>query len=192
MIGVVHWGGNIGSLLNALNRISVSYSLVKEPDRIRDFDKLILPGVGNFAAVMDSLKQQGLLEPLLQEILNGIPYLGICVGMQVLLEGSEEAIGVAGLSLVKGICRKFKAKKVPQVGFNSVRSKTRYIENGGFYYFVNSYYCDVMENVSVAIANYEGEFCAALEKSNIFGVQFHPEKSGELGLKFLKDWCYAD
>ncbi|MCX7703939.1 MAG: imidazole glycerol phosphate synthase subunit HisH [Planctomycetota bacterium] len=191
MIGVVHWGGNIGSLLNALKRTGAPFSLTTKPSEIEKMKRLILPGVGNFGAVMESLKKQHLIEILLNRIREGVPYLGICVGMQILLEDSEESPGIKGLSLVKGRCRRFIAKKVPQVGFNSVRSKSSLIENGGFYYFINSYYCDVKEEVSVATANYEGDFCAALEKANIFGVQFHPEKSGETGLKFLRKWCDA-
>jgi len=191
MTGVVHWGGNVGSLLNALKRTGVPHRLIAGPEQVRSFERLILPGVGNFAAVMKRLRERGLDRALLEAMESGVAYLGICIGMQILLEGSEEAPSVKGLSVVRGACRRYRSGRVPQTGFNRVRSRTGLIEDDEFYYFVNSYYCEPEEDVCVATADYGVRFCAAIEKGRILGVQFHPERSAEAGLRFLKDWCDA-
>lgn len=191
MIGVINWGGNIGSLLNALKKIGAPFRLVEEPEQVGDCERIILPGVGNFGAVMKSLKMRALDEALLEAIENDRPYLGICIGMQILLEKSEEAPNVVGLSLIEGECKRYSSGKVPQIGFNRVRSKSDIIEDEEFYYFVNSYYCVLKENVCVATAEHGLVFCAALKKEKVFGVQFHPERSAEPGLRFLRSWVDA-
>jgi len=191
MIGVINWGGNTGSLLNALRKIDAPFRLVEEPEQVTGCERIILPGVGNFGAVMRTIKEKALNEALLEAVREGTPYLGICIGMQILLERSEEAPKVEGLALIKGECRLFKTGKVPQIGFNRIRSETNIIENDEFYYFVNSYYCVPEEDVCVATADYGLTFCAALGKDNIFGVQFHPERSAEPGLRFLRRWMDA-
>lgn len=147
---------------------------------------MVFPGVGNFGNVMWELKKRKLDEAIKKVIEVRKPFLGICVGLQVLFEESEESPNIKGLGVFKGKVVRFKKGKIPQIGWNKIKSKT--IGNG-YVYFVNSYYVvpadkEVIESTS----DYYIEFAAAVKKDNVLATQFHPEKSGEFGLEILKKW----
>ena len=182
-------GGNLGSVGRSLTRLGVNFNAVdlsNPPDGSRP---IILPGVGAFGAVMASLKEGDFDQIIKSLVLAGTPFLGVCVGMQVLFDSSEEAPGVSGLGLVKGQVVKFTKGKVPQTGWNEVKPANNQKWPAGFVYFVNSYYAKPeSETVTLYEANYFGSFCAAVSTENITAFQFHPEKSGEFGESLLKRW----
>ena len=181
--------GNIGSVKRCLERLGTGFRVVNAnnfPDGERP---LILPGVGQFGAVMQALQQNKFDCSLRDLILAGTPYLGICIGLQILFEGSEESPNVSGLGLFKGQVVRFQAGKIPQIGWNLIAPVSEGIGKTGYAYFVNSYYA--MPQIPSIIsykANYYGEFCAAVQSKNITAVQFHPEKSADFGSNFLKEW----
>jgi len=184
-------GGNIGSVRRCLNRLEVPFRAVgadNPPDGSRP---LILPGVGAFGAVMNHLRDIGLDDVVRKLVKGGTPYLGICIGMQILFDSSEESEGIPGLGLIPGTVVRFKSPKVPQIGWNFIES-----DNGassswpsGYVYFVNSYFPKPDEERAILYkSNYAGPFCAAVQTGNITAFQFHPEKSGEFGEVLLKRW----
>lgn len=179
MIELVDYGGgNLGSVERALQRLEQPYRLTEQPSGQHP---ILLPGVGSFGAVMHSLQQLGLDRRLPELLDEGVPFLGICVGLQILLESSEESPGVSGLGLIPGKVVRFRAPKVPQIGWNRIE--------GGFVYFVNSYYAQLQNPEHLWYsADYHGPFCAALRHRNISAFQFHPEKSGEFGQRLLQEW----
>jgi glutamine amidotransferase len=182
-------GGNTGSVRRCLNRLGVVYHDVdanKLPDGSRP---LILPGVGAFGAVMESLRRSEIDRVVPKLVKRGTPYLGICVGMQVLFESSEESPGSAGLGLIPGKVVRFQAAKVPQIGWNRIQPEQDGGWPEGFVYFVNSYYPEPTdENAVLYRADYGVPFCAAVHKDNITAFQFHPEKSGQFGGQLLERW----
>jgi glutamine amidotransferase len=153
----------------------------------------VLPGVGHFASIT-ALKQSGLQDGIERAIRCGIPFLGICVGMQWMFDGSEEASETLGMKLLPGECEKFPADvKSPHVGWNQIEISPRSLllkglESPSFVYFTHSFRVPVTD-ATVACCEYGGQFSAAVERDNLFGVQFHPEKSGEVGLKMLDNFC---
>lgn len=181
-------GGNIGSMSRCLKRLDVDFRIADQSNPPDGSRPIVLPGVGAFGAVMSRLMENEFDKVLSEKILNGTPFLGVCVGMQVLFEESEEAPGVAGLGLIPGMVKKYRAGKVPQIGWNRIEGK----ENGttdGFVYFVNSYYAvPTNDDVTLYQSNYFGPFCAAVKKDNITAFQFHPEKSGPLGQSLIENW----
>lgn len=198
MIVVIDYGlGNLASIENALKKIEVPVGVSSNPDVIKSAEALILPGVGAAGKGMENLRLRGLDKVIIEEVTQGKPLLGICLGMQLLLSFSEEG-RVECLNLVKGKVRKFEGElKVPQIGWNEVQVKSQKskvkslfsdVPDRSCFYFVNSYYCEPEEDVIVATTEYGVEFCSVLMRDNIIGVQFHPEKSGEIGMKFLKNW----
>jgi glutamine amidotransferase len=156
-------------------------------------DKIILPGVGHFSATA-ILEQSGLRTAILRRIAQRVPFLGVCVGMQWMFESSAEAPGIQGLGLFAGSCERFpETVKSPHVGWNSLTCHEgsrllRGIPSDSFVYFTHSYSAPIV-NATMARCEYGGEFSAAVEQDNLFGVQFHPEKSGDLGLKLLENFC---
>ncbi len=187
MIAIIDYGaGNIMSVKKALDYLGVQSRISSNPKDILTADRVILPGVGNFGDCMKNLQKRNLIEPIKEFINSGKPFFGICVGIQLLFESSEEAPDIKGLGIIKGKCVKFRQGKVPQIGWNNITSKT--IGNG-YVYFVNSYYAIPDDkNIIESIGDYYNEYVAAIKKDNIFATQFHPEKSGEFGLKILKRW----
>lgn len=182
-------GGNIGSVRRCLQRLGISYRDVGADNLPGGARPLILPGVGAFGTVMDSLRKNNLDESIRKLVAAGTPLLGVCVGMQVLFDSSEEAPGVAGLSLVPGQVVRFIADKVPQIGWNHVDASQPGWE-AGYVYFVNSFY-GRPDNQEVVLyrAHYGGvDFCAALRTGNITAFQFHPEKSGAFGASLIARW----
>ena len=182
-------GGNTGSVRRCLQRLAIQYRDVG-PDLLPDGNRpVILPGVGAFGAVMDSLKRGGVGDTVRKIVQEGTPYLGICVGMQVLFDSSEESPNTAGLSLVPGEVVRFKSNKVPQIGWNHVEPKQTGDWPPGFVYFVNSYYPRPDDPaVTLYGADYGVNFCAAVQTGNITAFQFHPEKSGPFGGQLLERW----
>ena len=169
-----------------------------DPRAVADAPALVLPGVGAFGAAMGQLERQGLIEPLLKRIEAGVPFLGVCLGLQMLLDGSEEDPGVPGLGLVPGDVRALPSTvKVPHVGWNQVEVCTcsdlfADIPGGSAFYFVHGYAAVPRSPGDVlAVTDYDGvSFVSAVEVDNVAGVQFHPEKSSTLGLRFYRNFAH--
>jgi glutamine amidotransferase len=194
MIAVVDYcAGNLTSVKKALDHICVDAIVTRDPNVVAGADKIILPGVGHFSSTA-VLEKSGLRTAILRGVEQGVPFLGICVGMQWMFESSAEAPGTRGLGLFSGACGRFpESVKSPHVGWNSLACNNRSrllrgIPSGSFVYFTHSYSAPVVKP-TVARCEYGGEFSAAVEQDNLFGVQFHPEKSGTLGLKLLENFC---
>ena len=194
MIAIVDYkAGNLASVKKAFDHLSAETVVTADPNEVARAEKIVLPGVGHFGATK-TLEDIGLKETVRESIARGVPFLGICVGMQWMLASSEEAPGVAGLGLWPGACRRFPAEvKSPHVGWNSlqIRNGSRLLGNvpdGSFVYFTHSYRVPLLSATS-AECEYGGRFSAAVEQGNLFGVQFHPEKSGAVGLKILERFC---
>jgi glutamine amidotransferase len=188
MIGIIDYGcGNLKSVKNALNYLGICSKIVKKPEEIEECEKIILPGVGSFGFAMQSLRKKRLEKPIKDAIKKGIPFLGICLGLQILFEKSEESPGIKGLNILKGKVIKFKNGKVPQIGWNKITPKRLF--KPGYCYFVNSYYI-IPEDKSIisATTNYFGKFTSIITYKNITATQFHPEKSGKFGLEILMRW----
>jgi len=182
MITIIDYGiGNLGSVANALDQLGAKYRISNNQKEISSSTGLILPGVGAAGTGMKNLKARQLDQLLKQQIKFGKPFLGICLGMQLLFEYSEEN-STQCLGILKGRVKKFtKEKKVPQIGWNSVTPNNKY------FYFVNSYYCLPQDqSIITGTTEYGEKFASIVSKDNILGVQFHPEKSGPAGFKLLK------
>ena len=197
MIAVFDYGaGNLRSVENTLAELGCEYELVRDSAGLRRASRIILPGVGHFGQIMRSLDALGVREALLERIGAGIPFLGICLGLQALFESSEEAPEVRGLGLYAGAVRRFPVgARVPHMGWNQLEARgvsklLRGLEGQPFVYFAHSYYVPVNERAA-AICTYELPYTAALESGNVFGVQFHPEKSGAVGLRIVKNFLEA-
>jgi glutamine amidotransferase len=188
-------GGNVGSLLRSLERLNIPYQLCAGGDTPNGFPTgeypIILPGVGAFESLMQALHQRKHVEHLqhlVQE--KRTPFLGICVGLQVLFESSEEASNQCkGLGFLQGTVVKFQENKVPQIGWNYINAKQSTWENG-FVYYVNSYYAIPTDKTAILYESTYGDttFCGAVRKNNITAFQFHPEKSGLFGQSLIANW----
>lgn len=195
MIAIVDYkAGNLTSVKKAFDYLGAETVVTSDPVKVRKADKIVLPGVGNFAAT-SALNDSGLRDAIVDSIERHVPFLGICVGMQWMLASSEEAPDVHGLALWPGECSRFPGNvKSPHVGWNSLQIRNRSslllrgIEPGSYVYFTHSYRVPLLASTS-AECEYGGGFSAAVEKGNLFGVQFHPEKSGAAGLAILKNFC---
>lgn len=191
MICVINYGGgNLRSVTNLLSYLGYNCCVTDKKADILAADKIIFPGQGHFGQSMTALKEKGLDFSIHQAIEKRIPFLGICVGLQVLFETSEEAPGVHGLGILKGKVEKYKSGKTPQIGWNEIKTtNNNSFLTDGFYYFVNSYYVNPLDkNIISSVSDYHGEFCASVEKENLAAVQFHPEKSGEIGKTAINNW----
>jgi len=193
VIAIVDYGaGNISSVKKALDYLGAGAEVTTDPVTIAAAEKLLVPGVGHFSRCQ-ALNMQ-LRKAVLESIASRKPFLGICVGMQWLFEGSTEAPDTPGAGLFSGQCARFPASvKSPHVGWNQIdlRGSSRLlrgIPDSSFMYYTHSYRAPVMEQ-TVAATEYGGEFSAAVERDDVFGVQFHPEKSGLVGLKILENFC---
>lgn len=193
MIAIIDYGaGNLTSVKNALDFLKADARIVSTPEEIAKADKIILPGVGAFGFMMNNLRERKLERPILKAINDKKPFLGICLGMQVLFEKSEETPGIKGLCVFKGKAIKFKRGKVPQIGWNKIipsKESNNSIFKRDYVYFVNSYYViPENKNLIAARTDYEESFVSAIQYKNITAMQFHPEKSGKDGLELLRRW----
>jgi len=189
MIAIIDYGaGNVSSVKNALDFLNVKSIITSEKHEIEAADKLILPGVGSFGPTIRGMRKNKLDEVIKNQIVNGKPYLGICIGFQILFDSSEEDPNEKGLGILKGKVVKFKNGKVPQIGWNKIIPKNNFFTED-YFYFVNSYYVIPNNNELIAATtDYHVNFASAIKKDNITAVQFHLEKSGKAGLKLLERW----
>ena len=195
MIAIVDYkAGNLASVTKAFDHLGADSVVTADPEQVSKAEKIVLPGVGHFAATR-ALDDSGLRESILAAIERGISFLGICVGMQWMLASSEEAPDVHGLALWPGECSRFPSGvKSPHVGWNSLQIQSPSsrllsgVPSGSFVYFTHSYRVPLLTATS-AECEYGGRFSAAVEQENVFGVQFHPEKSGVVGLTILENFC---
>jgi imidazole glycerol phosphate synthase glutamine amidotransferase subunit len=195
MIGVINYGaGNLGSVMNALEKLAAPARFARDADDLRNFDSIIFPGDGHFATAMSALEQSGYAAAIKDWIQADKPFLGICIGLQLLFEESDEAPGAAGLSVLDGAVRRFPGRKVPQIGWNntSFRAGSRLFQglpDNSFFYYIHSYYAAPSDaSVCAATAEYYVPFCGAVERGALCATQFHPEKSGAAGLRVLENW----
>ncbi|GFP74024.1 imidazole glycerol phosphate synthase subunit HisH [Clostridium fungisolvens] len=194
MISIIDYGiGNLRSVEKALWSLGIESKITSNKDEIKSSSGIILPGVGAFPAAMKNLRERELDELLKEEVKEGKPLIGICLGMQLLFQSSDEVQYTEGLGFIDGQVKKFEIKeKVPHMGWNrlkfNVPSDTlKGIDEGSYVYFVHSYYAQTgKENVN-AYAEYEVDVPAVVSKDNVIGFQFHPEKSGDVGLNILKN-----
>jgi len=184
--------GNLASVAKAIAHLGEDVCVSDDPGVISAASKIVLPGVGHFAATA-ALDRSGMRDAISEAIERGVPFLGICVGMQWLYEGSEESPDTKGLGIVNGVCARFPADvKAPHVGWNGLRARgnsrlLRGLNGDAFVYFTHSYRAPVTDE-TCGIAAYGTDFAAAVERDNVFGVQFHPEKSGVAGLALLRNF----
>ena len=194
MITILDYGaGNLRSVQNTLGEIGAEYELVHDAAALGLATKIILPGVGHFGQMMRALDQMQVRDSLLERIGAGVPFLGICLGLQALFESSEEAPQERGLGLFQGQIQRFPATaRVPHMGWNEIepRNGAKLLANLAphpYLYFAHSYYAP-LNDATAATCNYTTPYTAVLESKNIFGVQFHPEKSGPIGLKIVRNF----
>jgi glutamine amidotransferase len=195
MIAIIDYkAGNLTSVKKAFDHLGTETVVTEDPQVVAEAEKIVLPGVGHFGATR-ALDQCGLRDAVLGGIERGAPFLGICVGMQWMLASSEEAPDVHGLALWPGECSRFPSGvKSPHVGWNDLQIHNgssrllRGVDSGAFVYFTHSYRVPLLKSTT-AECEYGGGFSAAVEQENLFGVQFHPEKSGAVGLKILQNFC---
>ena len=198
MIAIIDYdAGNLRSVEKALEALGSRALITRNRDEILGADRVILPGVGAFGDAMEKLHQYELVDTIRQAAASGKPFLGICLGLQLLFESSEESPGVEGLSVLPGKILRIPdhpGLKIPHMGWNSLSVTPgarlfRGIENGAYVYFVHSYYCKADdESIVAATTEYSTHIHAAVERGNVFACQFHPEKSGSVGLQILKNF----
>ncbi|HTR82157.1 MAG TPA: imidazole glycerol phosphate synthase subunit HisH [Bacteroidota bacterium] len=195
MIGIIDYKlNNLRSVQKAFERVGVSAFISSDAQELSAADKLVLPGVGAFGAAMENIKSLGLLALIQRHAVEGKPLLGICLGMQLLFSRSSENGMHDGLGLIKGEVRLFpKSVKIPHIGWNQMEFKQQSkilnsVVNKSFVYFVHSYFADPLENVTLTTTEYGFPFTSVVGKGNIYGIQFHPEKSQVAGLQMLKNF----
>ena len=206
-VSIIDYGlGNLFSVNQALINIGVNVKITSSSDEIESSGAIVLPGVGAFKDAMNNLKELNLIDPIKKSIDSGKPFLGICLGLQLLFSESEEFGLTKGLDIVKGKVKRFsnnnkegEIRKVPQIGWNQIYkingkswndTPLSDIKEGEFMYFVHSFYVEPEDPVGLSQTNYDGHFyVSSIQKGNIFACQFHPEKSAKEGLKIYKNWA---
>ena len=196
MIAVIDYGaGNIRNVVNALNKLEYQVKLTSDPEEMLSADTVILPGVGAAGDTVSSLQKLNLVEPVLRIIAEDRPFMGICIGLQVLFTETEEDGGQTCLDAFSGRVRKLpEGQKIPHMGWNQVKQKIDHpvfegVPDNSNFYFVHSYYVDPEDKSLVAgTTEYGEEFCSIIVKGNVVGTQFHPEKSGDLGLRIYDNF----
>ena len=201
MLGIIDYGvGNLFSLRSSLKAIGVESIVTSDPEEILRADRLILPGVGAYSDAMKKLKDSGTVGPIMEAAAAGTPLMGICLGMQLLLEKSYEYGEHEGLGMIPGSVRPIaddipESLKVPHIGWNGLafggqkHDLFRDVEEGEYVYFVHSFYATDCDEAVIATTDYGAVLTAAVAKGNVLGCQFHPEKSGDVGLRILKRFC---
>lgn len=203
MIGILDYeAGNLGSVTNAFQFLSLEARIIARPAELEGCRAMVLPGVGSFGDCLTKLRRRGFEQPVKDWIAAGRPFLGICVGLQALYEGSEESPGVPGLGLLPGVIRRFAAApdlKVPQIGWNQIRQARPdcplfyHLPDEAFVYFVHSYYAPPDGPAVAGVSNYGTDYASVVWQDHLLAVQFHPEKSQKVGLTMLEnfaDWAY--
>ena len=199
MIGLINYGmGNLGSVKRTFDILNIDNKIIVNPTKISSCEKLVLPGVGNFARAMDILSKEGWSEKIIQHVHENKPLLGICLGMQLLMSVGYESGKRNGLGLIAGEAVSFesinKDIRIPHIGWNSlinidINSKLlKGIQENTDFYFVHSYFVKTSNSASIGSTEYGVEFCSALESNNVYGTQFHPEKSSKAGRKILENF----
>ncbi len=196
MIALIDYGaGNVRSVFKALEAVGARVHLATEPDRVGSASKVVLPGVGAFADCMAALRRQGLTEAILGAVREGKPFLGICVGMQVLFEMGEEMGQHPGLGILRGRVTRFTHThlKVPHTGWNQLLPSLDHplfqgLSLSPWAYFNHAYYCQAQSDDVLAVTDYGGYFASAVACENVYGIQFHPEKSQSIGLRILQNF----
>jgi glutamine amidotransferase len=201
VITIIDYGmGNLRSVQKAFEKFCSNVVVSSSAKDILKADKIVLPGVGAFKTAMDELKKRGLIQPIKASIKEGKPFLGICLGLQLLFSESEEGKKIKGLDIIEGKVKRFKEKdglKIPHMGWNIVKSKVKSqkskilngIEKNSYMYFVHSYYVAPKDkSVILCETDYGGNFASGVHKDNIWGLQFHPEKSQSIGLKIVENF----
>jgi len=196
MIAIIDYGmGNLRSVQKALEKVGAQAQITQNPDEIKKAQKVVLPGVGAMQPAMQKLKELKLMDPIKESIALGKPFLGICLGLQLFFEKGYEGGEVEGIGIFRGTVERFSSLKVPHMGWNQIkieRPTTRLLagcENESHFYFCHSYFVRPKDpSVVAATTDYGVSFACAVEQNNIFGVQFHPEKSQSIGLKVLKNF----
>jgi len=218
VIGVVDYGaGNLGSVMNALERLGFEARFARGPEELSlafsgasqqgcglgrtrvgiksgsPFDSVIFPGDGHFATAMEALDKSGYSQAIREWIAADRPFFGICIGLQLLFESSEEAPGVAGLGILPGTVKRFPGRKVPQIGWNQAEARPGSTLFTGlppnpFFYFIHSFYAaPTLDSDVAAYTEYDLRYCSAVERGALAAVQFHPEKSGQVGLDLIRN-----
>lgn len=198
MIGIIDYGmGNIHSVNKALESMDVKTLVTNKRGDLKQCDKLVLPGVGAFKDAMAELEKQGLSSAIVEYIRTGKVFLGICLGMQLLFDSSQEAEGVKGLGVIRGEVKKFslpKGFKVPQMGWNQLKADPQCpllkgLDKSPYVYFCHSYYAVPADKKAIAATtDYAGDFASVVWRDNVYGMQFHPEKSQDVGLQILRNF----
>lgn len=202
MIVVIDYGmGNLHSVHKALEVVGAKARVTSRPEEIRKADKIVFPGVGSFGEAMDELERRKLIKPIKDAIRAGVPFLGLCLGLQLLFDKSEEAPGVRGLCVIRGEVKRFRTKglKVPHMGWNNIAYSLKLkagsqkllkgAPNGSYMYFVHSYYAVPKDKKDIlTTTDYGIRFASGVCKDNVYGLQFHPEKSQAMGLKILENF----
>lgn len=173
-----------------LEFLGADYEITEDKEKILSAKKIIFPGQGHFEQAMNKLNAKNMPKTIKEAISNGADFLGICLGLQVLFEKSEEAPNVDGLGIFRGEVKKFQTGKTPQIGWNNIKTTIAdtYLEDD-YFYFVNSYYVVPQdESIISSITNYHIDFCSSVQKDNVCAVQFHPEKSSDAGVRFFQKW----
>ncbi|WP_432775326.1 imidazole glycerol phosphate synthase subunit HisH [Brevibacillus gelatini] len=196
MIGIIDYGmGNLYSLSKALERLGYSYEFVSAPERLQEYSGLILPGVGAFGDAIANIRKLGLDRAIDAYVASERPILGICLGMQLLFDKSEENGENTGLGLIHGEAVRFRGDyKVPHMGWNQLRLKQEHpllegVREGEYVYFVHSYHVLCELDVLLATSDYHQEVTAIVGRGQVYGMQFHPEKSGETGMRLLRNFA---
>lgn len=197
MILVVDYGSsNLLSVVKAFDYLNVPNKIGSSPEEIAEAKGLVLPGVGSFGDCLRNLKERGLDRAIIDYISSGRPYLGICLGMQVLFESSVEEVNAEGLGIIKGKVYKLPSGvKIPHIGWNELKIVKEHpflekIPQNSYFYFDHSYYCQPLDSSEIiGVTNYGIDFPSVVGRKNLLGVQFHPEKSSDAGLKILKNFA---
>ena len=197
MIAIVDYGmGNLRSVQKGFEQVGHAAQVTACPEEVRRAERVVLPGVGAFGDAVANLKRAGLVEPILEAIDAGRPFLGICVGLQLLFTQSEEMGCHPGLNVLPGRVRRFpQGERIPQIGWNQIhiRSQTPLLDgipDGSFFYFVHSYYVDPEgDDDTIATTDYGIDYTSIAGRDRVLGIQFHPEKSQDLGLRILKNFA---
>lgn len=195
MIGIIDYGaGNLLSVKKALSYLHVDCKIIKTKNDFNRVKKIILPGVGAFQSAIQRLKDTGVYGITRDWLSANKPFLGICLGMQLLFEASDESKGAAGFSVFKGKALRFKSEKVPQIGWNQVHIQQKSklmngIKDNSFFYFLHGYFVrPINTNIVIGTTDYNTVYPSVIKSGNIYAVQFHPEKSSSVGLKLLNNW----